>query len=98
MYINCPFCGHRHLEEFTYEGDATITWPALESQDLEAWSETIFQRRNPAGPHREYWQHVHGCRQFLIVERNTVTHEIHQVKAAGPWAGEAQPDSPEVGQ
>lgn len=98
MYINCPFCGHRHLEEFTYEGDATVSWPTLDNQDIDSWHDTVYQRRNPAGPHREYWQHVHGCRQFLVIERDTTTHRIHQVEAAGPWASEAGTQSTEAKQ
>ena len=26
--------------------------------------------------HREYWQHVHGCRQWLVLERNTATNDV----------------------
>ena len=32
----------------------------------------VFVRDNPMGEHREYWQHVHGCRQWLFVVRDTV--------------------------
>ncbi|WP_366514639.1 sarcosine oxidase subunit delta [Mesorhizobium sp.] len=33
-------------------------------------------RDNPAGVHRELWFHEQGDRSWLIVTRNTVTHEI----------------------
>ncbi|RUT94681.1 sarcosine oxidase subunit delta, partial [Mesorhizobium sp. USDA-HM6] len=36
-------------------------------------------RNNPAGSHREFWQHVTGCRQWLVVERDTRNHIIQSV-------------------
>ena len=84
--IDCPFCGIRDHTEFSYEGDATVKYPALDaSQD--AWFEAVFLRDNPRGPHREFWRHAYGCGAFLEVARNTVTHEISEVKMAhAGWA------------
>ncbi len=42
---------------------------------------------NPRGVHEEYWQHVHGCRQFMVVTRNTETHDISGARLVGPFAG-----------
>ena len=79
--IICPFCGTRDHTEFSYEGDATVEYPALDaSQD--AWFEAVFLRENPRGPHTEYWRHIYGCGSFLEVQRDTRTHEIHSVKLA----------------
>jgi sarcosine oxidase subunit delta len=39
-------------------------------------------RRNAAGPMKEYWFHSSGCQSWLIVTRDTVTHEITAVEAA----------------
>lgn len=91
LRIECPFCGVRDHAEFSYEGDATIAWPAIESEDAEAWEAAVFQRENPAGRHREYWHHAQGCRIWLIVERDTVTHEIHSVEIAHPGLARALP-------
>ena len=33
----------------------------------------------PPGLHREFWQHVTGCRQWLVVERDTRNHIIASV-------------------
>jgi sarcosine oxidase subunit delta len=41
-----------------------------------AWAQYLFVRDNPKGWVRERWVHAFGCRQWLIVVRNTVTHEI----------------------
>ncbi len=42
----------------------------------------MFQRENVRGPQTETWQHVNGCRMWLLVERDTMTHEIHSVRPA----------------
>ena len=39
-------------------------------------------RENPAGLHRELWYHEHGDRSWLVVTRNTVTHEVLGVELA----------------
>ncbi|MDH3947261.1 MAG: sarcosine oxidase subunit delta, partial [Chromatiales bacterium] len=41
-------------------------------------------RDNPAGPHREYWHHVNGCRAWIVMERDTLTHEIYSIAPASP--------------
>jgi sarcosine oxidase subunit delta len=38
--------------------------------------EYLYLRDNPAGVHRELWFHEQGDRSWLVVTRNTVTHEI----------------------
>ncbi|MEO1492694.1 MAG: sarcosine oxidase subunit delta [Pseudomonadota bacterium] len=81
--IRCPFCGLRDHSEFTYEGDATVTYPALDASE-DAWFDAVFLRDNPRGPHREYWRHVGGCGAFIEVTRDTVTHEITETKLAHP--------------
>ncbi|WP_119166242.1 sarcosine oxidase subunit delta [Algihabitans albus] len=82
MLISCPFCGSRASEEFTVLGDATPRRPETPEADPEAWYDYIYLRNNPRGRHREFWQHVGGCRAWLVVERDTATHEIHTVELA----------------
>ena len=82
LRINCPHCGERDHSEFAYGGDATITYPSLDNDDMEAWYRAVFVRRNPRGAHKELWHHINGCREWLVVERDTVTHEISKVSAA----------------
>lgn len=83
MRIPCPFCGDRDAAEFTYEGDATIQYPALDAP-AEEWLAAVYLRENPKGPHSEMWRHVLGCRSFVIVERDTLTHEILGARLADP--------------
>jgi len=71
MLIPCPVCGLRDQSEFTYGGDATIVRPELADTNAARWADYVYDRRNPRGPHQEYWHHIHGCRTWLIVERNT---------------------------
>ena len=39
-------------------------------------------RDNPAGAHRELWYHEHGDQSWLVVTRNTLTHDILKVELA----------------
>lgn len=82
LRIDCPFCGKRDYDEFTYEGDASVVYPAIDDHDEEAWYRAVFLRKNPRGPHLEYWYHAQGCRMWLKVERDTLTHEIGKIEPA----------------
>ncbi len=73
--ITCPYCGPRDHQEFSYVGDATLTRPSDDAVG-DAWYDFVYLRDNPRGPHLEYWQHVHGCRAFVKVLRDTLTHEV----------------------
>ena len=91
MRIVCPWCGPRPLSEFTYGGDAAKTRPkAPDTAGLETWMDYVYLRENPAGRHREYWHHGSGCRCWLIVTRDTVTHEIEHVALAAPQMREGK--------
>ncbi|MEM7506064.1 MAG: sarcosine oxidase subunit delta [Pseudomonadota bacterium] len=88
LRIPCPFCGPRDHTEFSYIGDASVQMPELDASQQE-WFEAIFLRENPRGPLREMWHHVQGCRSFLVVERDTLTHEIESAQLAHPGMQEA---------
>jgi heterotetrameric sarcosine oxidase delta subunit len=77
LRIPCPWCGVRDYTEFRYGGDATKTRPRLE-EGAQVWHDHVFLFDNPKGPHREYWQHVQGCRQWLVLERDTATNRVGQ--------------------
>ena len=82
LRIDCPCCGPRDHDEFRYGGDASIIRPAHDDPDMERWHRYVFIRPNPKGTHREYWQHVAGCRQWLVVNRDTATHAMGRVSLA----------------
>ncbi|MGI9387173.1 MAG: sarcosine oxidase subunit delta [Methyloligellaceae bacterium] len=81
MRILCPICGERNHSEFSYGGDGSIEYPALDAS-TEDWLNAVFQRQNICGVQTETWQHVSGCRTWLLVERDTLTHKIHSVRVA----------------
>jgi len=77
MRIPCPYCGSRDAHEFAFLGDATPTRPDPAAPDAaEAFHDYVYLRDNLEGPHRELWYHANGCRRWLVVTRDTRTHEI----------------------
>ena len=83
LRIECPWCGPRNEDEFSYGGDATLTRPG-DDASADAWYDYVYTRDNPAGKHTEHWQHINGCRAWITVERNTLTHEIYATAPASP--------------
>ena len=78
LQINCPFCGLRDETEFVFGGEANIVRPpAPEAVSDRAWSDYLYHRKNPKGLYDERWQHRFGCRQWFVLTRHTVSHEIH---------------------
>jgi sarcosine oxidase subunit delta len=84
MLIDHPLLGPRDAAEFTYLGDASlIDRPDWQSPDaLREFVDYGYLRDNPAGWHQELWFHEAGDRSWLVVTRNTVTHEISNVELA----------------
>ena len=88
MRIPCCYCGPRGNEEFIYLGDAIPTRPKadatlpLDEAAHRQWADYVYLRDNPTGVHRELWQHVAGCRAWLVLTRNLRTHAILKVEPA----------------
>jgi heterotetrameric sarcosine oxidase delta subunit len=77
LRIKCPYCGLRDQDEFQFGGEATITRPEDPEKASDAeWADYLFYRENVKGVHHERWVHGFGCRQWFLVTRDTVTHEI----------------------
>ena len=81
MRIPCPICGTRDLREFSVRG-AALPVPAGEAWSGD-WDDYLHTRDNPAGETRELWYHAQGCGAWLVVTRDTVSHEIKGVALAG---------------
>jgi sarcosine oxidase, subunit delta len=80
LLIPCPWCGPRPEIEFRHGGEAGITRPTdPDAVSDAAWADYLYNRANPKGTHRERWRHLHGCGQFLICTRDTVTDRISAV-------------------
>ncbi|MDX8354398.1 sarcosine oxidase subunit delta [Cognatiyoonia sp. IB215182] len=82
MRIKCPNCGERDRREFYYVGNAIALQRPTVDAGAEAWDDYLHNRDNPAGRTRDLWCHEGGCGAWLVVERDTVTHEIHDVQLA----------------
>ncbi|NSY17445.1 sarcosine oxidase subunit delta [Neorhizobium sp. AL 9.2.2] len=78
--ITCPHCGTRPKEEFSVRG-AVIARPSVSEKD-EAWHRYVYVRDNPKGRYQEYWHHAAGCRRWLVVDRDNLTHEVFGVTDA----------------
>ena len=82
MRISCPYCGERWNDEFSVLGDADALIQRPDSASLDAFHAYVYVRDNPAGRHRELWYHQAGCRQYVVVERDTRSHAIYEVTSA----------------
>ena len=82
MKINCPLCGPRDIREFTYRGAAVLLDRPDPDAGPDVWDDYLHNRENPAGPTKELWQHTMGCGAWLVVTRDTATHEILDVQLA----------------
>lgn len=90
MIIPCPCCGERDAREFSYLGDAGVRRPNADDAGAQpAFFEYVYLRDNPAGPFEEFWYHAAGCRCWLIVTRDTRTHEITSARRAADRGGAA---------
>ncbi|HPE60954.1 MAG: sarcosine oxidase subunit delta [Thiothrix sp.] len=84
MIIDHPLLGPRDATEFVYLGDAALlNRPDAAAADAdEQFYQYQYLRDNPAGVHRELWFHEQGDHSWLVVTRNTLTHEILRVELA----------------
>ena len=76
MRITCPHCGDRDSREFSYKGHALALERPAPDAGAEAWDDYVHLRENPAGETRDLWHHHYGCGAWLVVTRNTLTHEV----------------------
>jgi sarcosine oxidase delta subunit len=59
--LTCPNCGPRDVHEFRHGGQIV---------DAEAPGSNLPE------PQRERWYHRHGCRRWLVAERDVRTNEV----------------------
>jgi heterotetrameric sarcosine oxidase delta subunit len=84
MRIPHPLLGLRDQSEFVYLGDAQLLNrpDGMQPDALEPMTRYAYERDNPRGAHRELWFHEQGDRSWLVVTRDTFTHEILWVEFA----------------
>ena len=81
MRITCPLNGERDLREFTIMGSVDYLDRPGQDGTIEALDDHLHLRDNPAGETRELWYHDPSG-TWLVVTRNTVTHEILSTELA----------------
>jgi len=72
----CPFCGARELREFEFH-------KTLPSTHHGSAYERTYERVANAEHSVEHWQHVAGCRAWLLVERNPSTGAVLGIRLLG---------------
>ncbi len=72
----CPFCGPRELREFEFH----LTVPAADSQGAFG---KAYERVADAELSIEHWQHVAGCRAWLLVHRNPSSGAVYALELLG---------------
>ena len=101
MIIPHPLLGPRDASEFACLGDASLLErpvvddPATLGDDatLDAFHDYLHLRDNPIGVHRELWFHEQGDRSWLVVTRDTLTHEITGCELASDVARGRRPEN-----
>ncbi|MGI9406933.1 MAG: sarcosine oxidase subunit delta [Hyphomicrobiaceae bacterium] len=78
MRIDCPHCGLRSIEEFTIRNEVKPDRPGEDAGE-DAYVDYVYLSNNPRGRNQEHWHHSGGCRAWLVVDRDTITHEIFSV-------------------
>jgi methylglutamate dehydrogenase subunit B len=77
MLVPCPHCGIRPVEEFTFLGDAKPVRPnSTDGSAMEQWYDYVYLRDNPRGAFEDYVHHSGGCRQWMVLKRDTETHDV----------------------
>jgi len=75
--ISCPFCGPRELHEFRFH--KTLPSPQAPAS---AFAQ-IYDRVGSLERSVEHWQHLAGCRGWLLVHRNPSTGAVLEVTLLG---------------
>ena len=73
--LACPFCGPRELEEFAFH--KTLAEPGATPFAV------VYERANHVNSSVEHWQHLHGCRAWLLVRRNPSSGDVLEVRELG---------------
>ena len=77
LRLCCPNCGSRPYTEFWFGGEL-VEGPAPGDGPQEDYAR-VWLKPNTAGRHLERWFHQAGCRRWLVVERDSLTNEIHDL-------------------
>ena len=77
LLITCPHCGQRNESEFIHGGPVRMRRPPDPSALAdEAWVDYLTVPNNPLGPVDEKWWHARGCGAWIVLRRDTMTHQF----------------------
>ena len=80
MRIDCPHCGLRFQRRIHHQGVRSRRLVRAADAGTRCIRRLRLRRQETSGAaRREHWHHAGGCRAWLVVERNTLTHEIYSV-------------------
>jgi len=77
--LDCPRCGARPLDEFTFGGERRSLPDWLTDPDERDFDE-VWVFENPDGVATERWFHAAGCRRWLTVRRDTSVDRVLEVR------------------
>jgi len=90
MRLPCPHCGSRDIREFDYMGHALALERPAAVAGPAVWDDYLDNWEIPADETRHLWYHGLGCGAWLVVHRNTVTHEVYGAQLARDVKGAGQ--------
>jgi heterotetrameric sarcosine oxidase delta subunit len=76
LWLSCPHCGNRPVEEFAFGGELP-TIPDRITDPLERDVDYAWMFDNLEGLTTERWFHQAGCRRWHTAQRNTINDTIH---------------------
>jgi sarcosine oxidase, subunit delta len=79
--LRCPYCHELRVEEeLTWGGELGVERPAPDEATDVQWTDYLYMRVNRKGRHEEHWCCSGGCGQWFKVARDTVTHEVTEIR------------------
>jgi heterotetrameric sarcosine oxidase delta subunit len=75
LWLTCPHCGRRPLDEFAFGGERRPVPGTIEGDEARNFDE-VWNFENPDGMTTERWFHSAGCRRWLTVRRDTSTDTV----------------------
>jgi heterotetrameric sarcosine oxidase delta subunit len=78
LWLECPRCGRRPVEEFTFGGERRVV-PDWITDPEERDFDEVWVFENPDGETRERWFHAAGCRRWLTVRRDTSVDRVIEI-------------------
>ncbi len=75
LWINCPSCGRRPVEEYSFGGELRGV-PDRITDPIERDVDYAWMYDNIRGITSERWFHQAGCRRWLTLRRDTSTDTV----------------------